>query len=283
MSEESTTTDVPMPQRVLVTGADGRIGSALTARLLQLGVEVTGLSPTWRAPARFRAITGDMTSEADVIRAMDGVDAVVHLGALANPSLGTPLEVYRTNVVGTFNVLAQAGKRGVERAVIASSINATGLPFNRHPVVPAYFPIDEELPHHHDDAYSLSKRSDELTAHMAASRWDMTIVALRYPLVIDREEVPGIGCGAGEQQMREGWSYLLVEDAVEAAIRGLVAPLRGAHVFALAASETYMDTDTEVLLDRYAPDVPRRHPIPGRSVAVDTSRARDLLGFSPRG
>ena len=271
-----------LPERVLVTGADGKIGRAVVSQLVQSGASVTGLSPHWRQPsAADRTVTGDVTNEADVVEALDGAEAVVHLGALAHPTLGTPYEVYRTNTDGTFNVLAQAGLRQIARAVIASSINAFGVPMNHRQVLPAYFPIDEDIPAQLDDPYSLSKRSDELTAQMAASRWDMSVVALRYPFVLTEHEVAEVAQQDPAHGVREGWSYLDLRDAVDVTIRSLTAQVRDAVIVGVAAPTTYMSRETEELLAEYAPDVPRRRAFPGRTGLIDITRAQHLLGFSP--
>ena len=132
-------------RRVLVTGAAGRIGSVTTRQLTDHGALVTALSivddPSLKAD---RVVIGDARSEADVAAALEDVELVVHLAALPHPSSGTPYDVYTTNVVSTFNVLAQAGARGIRRAVVASSINAYGVPMNPHDVLPAYYPLDEK-------------------------------------------------------------------------------------------------------------------------------------------
>jgi nucleoside-diphosphate-sugar epimerase len=271
------------PARVLVTGADGKIGRVVVESLVGRGIAVTGLSREWAGPSPAdRAITGDATDEADVARALEDVDAVVHLAAIAHRDLAPPYDVYRTNTDATFNVLAQAGARGITRAVIASSINAFGVPMNRKPMRPAYFPIDEEIPTALDDWYSLSKRSDELTAEMAASRWDMTIVALRFPFVGTTEQVRRHARAATDQQIREGWSYLDLRDAAGAILASLTAPLTGAHVVALSAPDTFRPEATRDLLARYAPEVPLRCPVPGRTALIDTTRAQRLLGFTAR-
>lgn len=268
------------PARVLVTGADGKIGRAVVADLTERGVAVTALSREWESPSRAdRVITGDATVEVDVARALEGADAVVHLAALAHRDAGRPYEVYRTNTDATFNVLAQAGGRGVARAVIASSINAFGIPMHRKPLLPAYFPIDEQIPYDLDDWYSLSKRSDELTAEMAASHWDMTVVALRFPYVGTPEQVRQHAGHVHDQQVREGWSYIDLSDAAEAIWAGLIAPLTGAHVIGVSAPDTYRPEATADLLAEHAPQVPIRVDIAGRSALIDTTRAAELLGF----
>lgn len=278
----------PLPQRVLVTGADGKIGRPVVDALTDAGVHVTALSPSWaRAPRADRVVTGDATVEADVATALADVDAVVHLAAIAHRDLGRPYDVYRTNTGATFNVLVQAAERGVRRAVIASSINATGIPMSHHDVLPAYYPIDEDLPGQVDDWYSLSKRSDELTASMVASHWGTTVVSLRFPHVDTWHELRRHAERAarhlgGAQQVREGWSYLDLRDAIGVVLAALTAPVSGALVVGVAAADTLLDLDSAELLDSYAPEVPRRRAIAGRTSLVDTTRAGTALGFTAR-
>ncbi len=278
----------PLPHRVLVTGADGKIGRAVVDALTGAGVATTALSPSWSGSSRAgRLVTGDATVEADVAAALADVDAVVHLAAIAHRDLGRPYDVYRTNTGATFNVLVQAAERGVRRAVIASSINAFGVPMNHHDVTPAYYPIDEDVPVRLDDWYSLSKYSDELTAGMVASHWGTAVIAVRYPHVDTWHALRAHADRAARdpgaaQQVREGWSYLDLRDAADVVLAALSAPVSGALVVGVAAPDTLVGTDSARLLDAYAPSVPRRRPITGRMSLVDTTRARTALGFSAR-
>jgi nucleoside-diphosphate-sugar epimerase len=273
------------PARVLVTGASGAIGTATTAELVRHGIAVTALSLAGPfPPGADRRIAGDATSPDDVAEGLDGVEAVVHLAAIPHPSLGTPYEVYRTNVTATFNVLSSAGALGIRRAVIASSINAFGVPMNAHKPMPAYFPLDEELPVDLEDAYSLSKNSDESTARMAWRRWGIDVVAIRFPLVKDIDVLREAAVGARadpSQTVREGWSYLDTRDAARAIRLALSAPLSGSHVIAVSANDTLVDRPTAQMLAEFAPGVPLRAPIEGFDTAIDTRRARELLGFEP--
>ncbi len=269
--------------RVLVTGASGRIGQVTTALLNECGAKVTALSITEDPELTAeRVLVGDTRSEVDVADAIKDVEAVVHLAALAHPAAGTPYDVYSVNVVSTFNVLAQAGALGIRRAVVASSINAFGIPFNHHDVHPAYFPIDAAIPADLDDPYSLSKFSDEATAKMMHRRWGIDVVSLRFPHVNTAETLRRISehqAGDPGHGMREAWSYLDVRDAARSIVLGLTVELTGAHRLFLAADTTVVPYRTDDLLDAFAPGVPRLRRFVGREVPMDLRPARTLLGF----
>jgi nucleoside-diphosphate-sugar epimerase len=273
-------------RRVLVTGAAGRIGLVTVEHLNDLGAKVTALSnvehPDLKAD---RVLIGDTRSETDVARALEGAEYVVHLAALPHPSAGSPYDVYSVNVVSTFNVLAQAGALGIDRAVIASSINATGVPFNPHEIRQPYFPWDEKAPTDVADWYSLSKQSDENTARMAWRRWGIDVVSFRFPHVNSPDvltrmaENVRVKPGSG---LREAWSYLDTRDSAYAVELGLTAPLSGAHPFFVAADTTIAPYATEDLLDAFAPDVPRSRRFVGREVPIDLTAIRTVLGFRAR-
>ncbi|GAA1588607.1 NAD(P)-dependent oxidoreductase [Kribbella hippodromi] len=272
-------------KRVLVTGADGSIGRAAVIGLQAAGYEVIGLSLRYdHTSTADRPLVGDARSAEDVSAALDGVDAVLHLAAIPHPSLGTPEEVFENNVAATFNVLAQAGQQGVGRAVIASSINAFGVPMNVNQVVPAYYPLDEDVRADISDAYSLSKSVDEQSARMAWRRWGTDVIALRFPLVKDHAELLKFAAMAERDpsaMAREGWAYLDLRDGVRAIIAALESTVAGAHVVGLAADDVLIDRQTDELLREYAPTVPLRRPVQGRDALVDTTRAKELLGFTP--
>lgn len=273
-------------RRVLVTGAEGRIGSATCAHLSQRGALVTAFSLPQDGGsadvAADRVLHGDTRDDAAVQEALEGAELVVHLAAIPAPHLADWTTVFATNVVSTFTVLAHAGERGIRRAVIASSINAYGGPFNSHDVLPAYYPLDERLPADLDDPYSLSKATDENTAAMAARHWGIDVIALRFPMTSPRADLLEHARRSTEDPTHgatEGWSYLDVRDAARAVELSLLSRARGAHPVFVAADTTCVPFPTEKLLDRYAPGVPRLRRFVDREVPIDLTRARTLLGF----
>lgn len=271
--------------RVLVTGADGEIGRAVSGALVRAGYDVTALSLSYASPhPADRVLTGDTTSVSDVAAALDGADAVAHFAAIPHPTLGTPYEVFRVNTDSTFNVLQQAGERGIRRAVIASSINALGYPNNLHRAFPPSFPLREDTAPDVADAYSLSKGVDEQTARYAHRRYGIDVVALRFPLVKWPEVLRAAAAEVAADpasMAREGWAYLTMADAARAVLRALEADVTGVLVAGLSADDILLDEPTAALLAAHAPGVPIEHPIDGSESLIDTSVAATVLGFRP--
>jgi nucleoside-diphosphate-sugar epimerase len=271
-----------LPSRVLVTGAAGRLGSAVLRVLAAQGVAVVGLDRV--DPGGVRTFfTGSAADVTLVAQAMAGVDAVIHLAAIPRPTLGTPEEVFVGNTAATFVVLDQAARAGVRRAVIASSLSITGMPFAPTPSAPDYVPIDEAMALQVADPYALSKQADEATAEMVARRDGMAVAALRFPMLgepeflVEEAERQRADPGTGASSL---WAYLDMRDAATACWLGITVPLTGVHPLYLAAPETIVPYPTEDLLDRNLPGVQRRAPLPGRQVPIDTSAVTELLGFT---
>lgn len=277
---------------VLVTGGSGLIGRAAVAALLAEGARVTIFDRADAADAGLPAasttvITGDVTDPASVRAAVEGMDAVVHLGGYAGLGMADAVETYRVNTIGTFTVLAEAAAAGVRKIVYASSINANGYPLGSDEVLPPVFPYDEDASPHISDEYSLSKQAGEDAAGMVAAHWGVSITGLRFPLVrditVDGGRVFGAHLRASlsgdpRRQAAEGWSYLDVWDAGLSIVAALLHDTPAAPGILVAAPLTYLTTPTEEALDLFASAVVRR-PILGRGVGLELRRSRELLGF----
>ncbi|MFS2032169.1 NAD-dependent epimerase/dehydratase family protein, partial [Curtobacterium sp. CT11-45] len=106
--------------RVLVTGASGFLGQATAAAVRAAGHEVRTFQ---RRPSGVEGVSdqlGSMTDPAAVARAVDGIEAVVHLAAKVSLA-GDPDDFVRVNVDGTRTLLDAARGAGVERFVFVSS------------------------------------------------------------------------------------------------------------------------------------------------------------------
>lgn len=151
-------------KKVLVTGADGFIGSHLVEKLVQSGYQVKAFVQynsfgTWgwidslpiEVQQHIEIFSGDIRDPYGVKRALEDCDAVLHLAALiAIPySYHSPDTYIDTNIKGTLNVLQAAKELEIEKVVHTSTSEVYGTA--------RYVPIDEEHPLQGQSPYSASK------------------------------------------------------------------------------------------------------------------------------
>ncbi|MBF4607655.1 NAD-dependent epimerase/dehydratase family protein [Curtobacterium sp. VKM Ac-1393] len=105
---------------VLVTGASGFLGRATAAAVRDAGHEVRTFQRRPSGVAGVQDVSGSMTDAAAVARAVDGVDAVVHLAAKVSLA-GDPADFVRVNVDGTRALVDAARRAGARRFVFVSS------------------------------------------------------------------------------------------------------------------------------------------------------------------
>jgi NAD dependent epimerase/dehydratase len=171
-------------KKVLVTGADGFIGSHLVELLVEKGYSVRALSQynsfnNWgwledmKCLADVEVVTGDVRDPFFCQKMTEGVEMIYHLAALiAIPySYVAPQSYVDTNVNGTVNICKAALQNGVKRVIHTSTSEVYGTA--------QYVPIDEKHPLQPQSPYSASKISSDM---MAMSFYN----SFKLPLTIAR-------------------------------------------------------------------------------------------------
>ncbi len=171
---------------VLVTGADGFIGSHLTEKLVRQGYKVRAFvcynsfnSWGWLdkcaddVKGNFEVFSGDIRDPHGVKKAMTGCDAVLHLAALvAIPfSYHSPDAYVDTNIKGTLNVLQAAREIGLKRIIHTSTSEVYGTA--------QFVPITEKHPLRGQSPYSATKIAADQLAYSFFSSFDLPVVTLR--------------------------------------------------------------------------------------------------------
>ncbi len=302
-----------LPASILVTGGAGFLGINLIRYLLARGQRVTSLDIV---PFRhrdvdqdIRVMVGDVRNRADVERATEGVDIVVH--AAAALPLYPGHEIHTTNVDGTHTVLDVACERKLERVIHISTTAVYGIP-DHHPVL-------ESDPLRGIGPYGKSKaRAEEMVGEHRARGMCLPILrpksfvgperlgvfALLYEWASEGRNFPILGKGDRPYQ------FLHVEDLCEAIWLCTRLPREAVNdTFNIGAGEFGSPrTDFQAVLDHagfgkrvisvpegpavlalrvlqrlgLSPIYPWIYETIGKESVVSTEKAERVLGFRPK-
>lgn len=169
-------------RRVLVTGAEGVIGTAVR-RHLAGRYELHALT---RGPADFPSHVADIADLEAIRPAFAAMDAVVHLAA--SPAVDTPWpDILRNNLIGTYHVYEAAREAGVRAIVFASSNHTIGM--YELEGAPAIYELDDPRVYDHtaelrpDSLYGVSKIYGEALGRLYHDRHGLRVYNLRIGTV----------------------------------------------------------------------------------------------------
>ncbi len=205
-------------KKILVTGADGFIGSHLTEALVRKGYEVRAFvqynsfnswgwldSCATDVVGRFEVFSGDVRDPNGVAQAMQGCEAVLHLAALiAIPfSYHSPDTYVETNIKGTLNVLQAARAVGAGRIIHTSTSEVYGTS--------RFVPITEAHPLQGQSPYAATKIAADQLAYSFYASFGLPVVIVRPfntygPRQSARAVIPTIitQIAAGKRQIKLG-------------------------------------------------------------------------------
>ena len=274
--------------RVVVTGGAGKLGQWVVRDLLDDADgrprhEVTVLDRVpGPAPAGGRWLVGDVEDLGQVVGALSGAEAVIHLAAVPRPGLTTDDVLFRTNVLGAFNVHEAAWRLGIRRVVSAGSQAILGWDYRVRDFAPTYLPVDEDHPVSPQDPYGLSKEVTEAIARSYARR-GMETVVLRPNWVIAPEELEQLRRQGGREPTTfKLYSYIDARDAARAFRLAIEEPVEGGTVLFIVADDSAVAEPLRDVLPRLLPMVGDlgRDLGPGQA-AISNARAKRVLGWRP--
>jgi dTDP-glucose 4,6-dehydratase len=296
--------------KILVTGADGFIGSHLTEALVRQGFNVRAFvlynsfnSWGWLdncasdVKDKFEVFSGDIRDPNGVNEAMKGCDAVLHLAALiAIPySYHSPDTYVDTNIKGTLNVLQAARKLNVSRVIHTSTSEVYGTA--------RFVPITEEHPLQGQSPYSATKIAADQLAYSFYSSFSLPVVIARPfntygPRQSARAVIPTIitQIANGQHQIKLGaLSPTRDFSHVSDTVAGFIAALKSKRAigevvnfgsnFEISIADTAhavaqaMGCSIDVITDekRIRPEKSEVERLYASNI-----KARDLLGWSPQ-
>lgn len=291
---------------VLVTGADGFIGSHLTELLLEEGYHVRALAQYnsfnnwgWLEQARhpnLEVVCGDVRDPDLCRHIVRGTDTVFHLAALiAIPySYIAPDSYVDTNIKGTLNMLQAARDLGIEKILVTSTSEVYGTAM--------YVPIDEKHPRQPQSPYSATKIGADAIAKSFYNAFELPVTIVRPfntygPRQSARAIIPTVisQIASGAQEIKIGdLSPTRDFNYVRDTCRGFLAIARADGT---AGEEINIATGTEVSMKdtletiarlmgadiRWTVDPARLRPSKSevRRLLGDASKLRTLTGWKP--
>jgi nucleoside-diphosphate-sugar epimerase len=286
----------------LVTGGAGFIGSSIVEELVRWREKVRVLDNFYTGKREniapfledIQLIEGDLRHLDTVRRATEGVDYILHQGAVPSvqKSVDHPLDTDESNVRGTLNLLVAARDAGVKRVVYASSSAVYG----DTPTLPKA----EEMKPAPLSPYAVSKLAGEHYCQVFYQVYGLETVSLRYFNVFGPRQDPTSQYAAvipkfvttmlgGEQPViygdgEQSRDFSYVANVVRANLLAAVAPDAGGQVFNIACGQRYNLLELVATINRIlGTDITPVHTAPRagdiRHSLADIARAREVLGY----
>jgi nucleoside-diphosphate-sugar epimerase len=270
-----------------VTGGSGLVGKYVVDELLlhNYDVGVLDIVPPKR-DVKFHNV--DVLKLHDVVSALNGYDAVIHMAGIPHPLNDPPEKVFTLNVNGTFNVLEACALNKIGTVVFTSSESTLGFAFMTQRMSPEYFPIDENHPLRPQDPYGLSKVCCEQICRSYSASYGIRTVCLREPWiwVPEEKQITMYKTLVSEygNWHKNLWAYVHVLDVATAHRLALEKSLRSRHeIFFITATNNWTSLESRQLARNYYPETTAiTDAFQGAASFISSRKAMTMLEYVPR-
>lgn len=273
-------------RRIAITGGAGFVGRYLIKRLIRDGYRINLLVHQQKVNhPSVKVIHGDLISTKGLDELLKDVKVAIHLaGRFVPPNA----EIFKNNVVATFNLLEKCAEHKVEKIIFSSAIALCGEPSGRD-----WKETDKPKP---NTVYGLSKFLAEEVIHYWGDNSKIKYFLLRFPNIYGSDSQKGvifnflkaikeknkvIIYGDGKQRR----DFLFVNDAIEAIIK--ILDYQGqSDIFNIASGKTFSLLELVILLEQI---LKRKISIEFREAEAyvvkilsgEIRKAKNLLGWQP--
>ncbi|MEM6853719.1 MAG: NAD(P)-dependent oxidoreductase [Planctomycetota bacterium] len=281
--------------RILITGAAGKVGSAVATHFQESGHDVVATDAIYRPGLEFKLHLIDLLDQHAIYPLVEGCDAVIQLGNHPNAAaVRPPQKLLKENVAMNTNVFYAAIDLGVRRIVGVSTVQTTTGRHGSKQWVPEYppcswpyLPGDAQLPRNPgNNAYALSKIFAEQTLEaLTREHADLAAASVRLPAVLREKPHPrwhrDYPLRVGDRRLMEGLSYLSLSDTLTAmaAITEGIKP--GYRPYFVAQSLKVNGMSDAEVADRFFPESEVRGDFDPAGGLIDLSAMRNDFGWSP--
>ena len=291
--------------KVLITGGSGRLAKYVVRELegkYDLVLFSRSRPPEDRAHLRW--VQGDLNCFEDCQRAVEGVEAIQHLGAVPYPTDHPQIRAQaqaegreippfdmtmRTNIIGTYYLMQAAVQAGVKVVVMTGSNCALGHCYriSDNPFPIHYLPIDEEHPSDVEDSYSYSKLAGEELLASFTRAYGIRTYVTRPAGICPPERRKAMAENARPATGWTDWLWCWVasEDVAWAqrVLMERAEELPPHDVYFINGADTTALEESRELVAKFRPDLlPLAEKLEGHQSFISTEKARRAFGYQAR-
>ena len=291
--------------RVLITGASGRLAQYMVKELRgRQELVLFSRRPLPQDRADLPWVQGDLNVFDDCRQAVQGVEAIMHLGAVPWPSDHPRLRPARqasgravpaldatmhTNIMGTYYLMMAAVQAGVGTVVMTGSNCAFGHGFriSSRPFPFRYLPLDEEHPSDVEDSYSYSKLAGEELLASFSRAYGIRTYVTRPSGICPPEELRRMAETAGPCAGWSEWLFDYVASEDLATLQRLLMEKAGSlpphDVYVANALDSTLLEPSREVIERFRPELlPLAAGLDGHQAFFSVAKAQRAVGWTPR-